>query len=93
MSRHRDPCRDRDSRGRRSRLRQELELNPRNFRSQQKILVSRQDITELCHDREILCRDIVGQVGKIFCHDRGFLGRDRVGQAKGFLSQHNILMS
>ena len=29
----------------------------------------------LCYDRTILCRDIVGQAGKIFC-------RDRVGQVK-----------
>ena len=35
-------------------------LRPRNFRSRHKILVSRQDLTELCRDRAILCRDIVG---------------------------------
>ena len=41
----------------------------------------------LCCNREILCRDIVGQVGKSFYRDRVFLGRDRVGQARSFLSR------
>ena len=47
----------------------------------------------LCHDRPILCRDIVGLVGTIFCHDRGFLGQDIVVQAGSSLSRHNILTS
>ena len=33
----------------------------------------------LCCDREILCRDIVGQAEGILCRDGIFLGRDRVG--------------
>ena len=47
----------------------------------------------LCHDRAILCRDIVGQAVTFFCRDRGFLARDKVGQAKSFMSRQNISMS
>ena len=37
----------------------------------------------LCCDIAILCRDIVGQAGKIFCRDKEFVGRDRVSKGKG----------
>ena len=41
----------------------------------------------LCHDKAILCHDIVGLSGTIFCRDRGFLGRDKVIQDKSSLSR------
>ena len=43
-----------------------------------KFVMSQQDFMGLCRDREIQCRDIVGQDGTIFYRDRGFLGRDRI---------------
>ena len=49
--------------------------------------MSQQDLKELCHDKAILCRDIVGQARKVFCLDRGLLGHDRVGQVRSFLSR------
>ena len=47
----------------------------------------------LCCNKEILCRDIVSLVEKIFYRDRGFLGSDRVGKARSSLLRHIILMS
>ena len=107
LSRQRFSRRDREGRGKRSRLREELgqgqefdvaiecfcvmiELDRLGFFRRDRVWPNRE---VLCYDKEILCRDIVCQVGKIFYRDKVFLSCDRVGQAKSFLSRHNILMS
>ena len=41
-------------------------LRPKNFKLRYKILVSQQDLIEMCRDKEILCHDIVGQTRKNF---------------------------
>ena len=84
------------SRSRRSRLEVKVVtgawLRPRNFRSQHKILLSRQDFMGLCRDRVFSVVTEFGQDQRVSYRDRIFLGCDRVWpRQKGFVSRQGIL--
>ena len=66
-------------------------LKPRNFVSRQRFVVSRQDFTELCHDR-VLCRDKVWPRPKVLVLRHNMLCCDRVGQGQEFLYHDRVFL-